>query len=60
MDHDGLWKQYFLIFLMEIVYGFFPWIADIVVKRKVRGLFKDEMEARKRQRIEVVGTLRVP
>lgn len=33
--------------LMVLVSRFFPWIADIVVKKKVRGLFKDEMEARK-------------
>jgi short-subunit dehydrogenase len=34
--------------LMVLVSRFFPWIADIVVKRKVRSLFKDEIEARKR------------
>jgi short-subunit dehydrogenase len=34
--------------LMVLVARFFPWIADIVVKRKVRSLFKDEIEARKR------------
>jgi short-subunit dehydrogenase len=34
--------------LMVLVSRFFPWIADIVVRRKVRGLFKDEMEARKK------------
>jgi len=33
--------------LMVLVSRFFPWIADIVVKRKVRGLFKDEIAARK-------------
>ncbi len=33
--------------LMVLVSRFFPWIADMVVKRKVRGLFKDEIEARK-------------
>jgi len=33
--------------LMVLVSRFFPWIADIVVKKKVRGLFKDEIEARK-------------
>ena len=32
---------------MVLVSRFFPWIADIVVKRKVRGLFKDEIAARK-------------
>jgi short-subunit dehydrogenase len=34
--------------LMVLVSRFFPWIADIVVRRKVRGLFKDEIERRKR------------
>ncbi|HZZ78484.1 MAG TPA: SDR family oxidoreductase [Gemmataceae bacterium] len=33
--------------LIALVSRFFPWIADIVVKRKVRGLFKDEIAARK-------------
>jgi short-subunit dehydrogenase len=33
--------------LMVLVSRFFPWIADIVVKRKVRELFKDEIAARK-------------
>jgi short-subunit dehydrogenase len=33
--------------LMVLVSRFFPWIADIVVRRKIRGLFKDEMAARK-------------
>jgi short-subunit dehydrogenase len=33
--------------LMALVNRFFPWIADIIVKRKVRGLFKDEIELRK-------------
>ena len=35
--------------LMTLVSRFFPWIADMVVKRKVRGLFKDEIEARQKQ-----------
>jgi short-subunit dehydrogenase len=35
--------------LMVLVSRFFPWIADIVVKRKVRDLFKDEIEARKQK-----------
>ena len=35
--------------LMTLVARFLPWVADIVVKRKVRGLFKDEIEARKKQ-----------
>jgi short-subunit dehydrogenase len=34
--------------LMVLVSRFFPWIADIVVKRKVRGLFTEEIEARKK------------
>ncbi len=34
--------------LMVLVSRFLPWIADIVVKRKVRGLFKDEREARRK------------
>ncbi len=33
--------------LMVLVSRFFPWIVDIVVKKKVRDLFKDEIEARK-------------
>jgi short-subunit dehydrogenase len=33
--------------MLALVARFFPWIADIVVKRKVRGLFQDEIEARK-------------
>lgn len=33
--------------LMAFVARFLPWVADIIVKRKVRGLFKDEMAARK-------------
>jgi short-subunit dehydrogenase len=33
--------------LIAIVSRFFPWLADIIVKRKIRGLFKDEMAARK-------------
>jgi short-subunit dehydrogenase len=41
--------------LMVLVARFFPWIADIVVKRKVRGLFKDEMEARKAKKEQPVG-----
>lgn len=36
--------------LMVLVSRFFPWIADIVVKKKVRGLFKEEMAARKKQK----------
>jgi short-subunit dehydrogenase len=33
--------------MMVLVSRFLPWVADIIVKRKVRGLFKDEIEARK-------------
>jgi short-subunit dehydrogenase len=33
--------------LITLVSRFFPWIADIVVRKKVRGLFKEEIEARK-------------
>ena len=33
--------------LMVLVSRFLPWVADIIVKRKVRGLFKDEIAARK-------------
>jgi len=33
--------------LLVLVNRFFPWIADIVVKRKIRGLFKGEIAARK-------------
>jgi short-subunit dehydrogenase len=48
--------------LMVLVSRFFPWIADIVVKRKVRGLFKDEIEARKNpkpkgERSEPLGSI---
>src|SRR5207244_1558536 len=32
--------------MLVLVSRFLPWIADIVVKRKVRGLFKEEIEAR--------------
>jgi short-subunit dehydrogenase len=35
--------------LIALVNRFFPWIADIVVKRKIRSLFKDEMAARKQK-----------
>ena len=38
--------------LMVLVSRFFPWIADIVVKKKVRGLFKEEMEARRKPKGE--------
>lgn len=38
--------------LMVLVSRFLPWIADIVVRRKVRDLFKDEIEARKRSKGE--------
>ena len=37
--------------LMVLVSRFFPWIADIIVKRKVRGLFKEEMAERKTKKI---------
>mgnify|MGYP002784996886 CR=1 FL=1 len=33
--------------LIALVNRFFPWIADIIVKRKIRGLFKEEIAARK-------------
>ena len=33
--------------MMVLVSRFFPWIADIVVRKKVRELFKDEIAARK-------------
>jgi short-subunit dehydrogenase len=33
--------------MLVLVSRFFPWIADFVVKRKVRGLFKEEIAARK-------------
>jgi short-subunit dehydrogenase len=32
--------------MLVLVSRFFPWIADFVVKRKVRGLFKEEIAAR--------------
>jgi len=38
--------------LIALVNRFLPWVADIVVKRKIRGLFKEEIAARK-QRSEV-------
>lgn len=34
--------------LLALVSRFMPWFADIIVKRKVRALFKDEIEARRR------------
>ncbi len=37
--------------LMVFVSRFLPWVADIIVKRKVRGLFKDEMEARQAKKL---------
>lgn len=39
--------------LMVLVSRFLPWIADIVVKRKVRELFKEEIEARKKNHVAV-------
>jgi len=33
--------------MMVLVSRFLPWVADIIVKRKVRSLFKDEIDARK-------------
>jgi DNA-binding XRE family transcriptional regulator len=33
--------------LIALVARFFPWFADMVTKRKVRGLFLDEIAARK-------------
>ena len=39
--------------LMVLVSRFFPWIVDMVVRRKVRGLFKDEIEARKKNHVAV-------
>jgi len=41
--------------LMVLVSRFFPWIADIVVKRKVRGLFEEERAARKQQHAQAPG-----
>jgi short-subunit dehydrogenase len=38
--------------MLVLVSRFLPWIADIVVKRKVRGLFKDEIAARKNLKAE--------
>jgi short-subunit dehydrogenase len=39
--------------MLTLVARFFPWIVDMVVKRKVRGLFKDEIEARKKNPVSV-------
>jgi short-subunit dehydrogenase len=36
--------------LMAFVSRFFPRLADLISKKKIRSLFKDEMAARKRQR----------
>ncbi len=36
--------------MMVLVSRFFPWIADIVVRKKVRGLFKEERERRKQEK----------
>ncbi len=33
--------------MLVLVSRFIPWLADLVVKRKVRGLFKEEIAARK-------------
>jgi short-subunit dehydrogenase len=33
--------------MLVLVSRFVPWLADLVVKRKVRGLFKEEIAARK-------------
>ena len=41
--------------LMALVARFFPWVADIIVKRKVRGLFKEEIAARKNPKAEKVN-----
>ena len=51
--------------MLALVARFFPWIADIVVKRKVRGLFQDEIEARKNpkpkgERSESLGSKPLP
>ncbi len=35
--------------LIALVNRFAPWFADLIVKRKIRGLFKDEIAARKQQ-----------
>ncbi|MSQ96477.1 MAG: SDR family oxidoreductase [Gemmataceae bacterium] len=40
--------------LMVLVSRFLPWVADIVVRRKVRGLFKDEIEARQKNPVEPI------
>jgi short-subunit dehydrogenase len=39
--------------MMVLVSRFFPWIADIVVRKKVRGLFKEERAKRKEQQQHV-------
>jgi short-subunit dehydrogenase len=38
--------------LMVLVSRFFPWAADIIVKRKVRGLFAEERAKRQKQKHE--------
>jgi short-subunit dehydrogenase len=40
--------------LMVLVSRFFPWIADIVVRKKVRGLFKEERAQRRAKKLEHV------
>lgn len=42
------WKGWLLV----LVSRFFPWIVDRVTKRKVRELFKDEIEARKAGKVD--------
>jgi short-subunit dehydrogenase len=46
--------------LLVLVSRFFPWIADIVVKRKIRGLFKDEIAARQQKKEMAVLTTQAP
>jgi short-subunit dehydrogenase len=35
--------------LLVLVSRFFPWLVDRITKKKVRGLFRDEIEARKKR-----------
>ena len=41
--------------LLVLVARFFPWIADRVSKKKVRELFKDEIQARRKQPAEAAS-----
>jgi short-subunit dehydrogenase len=45
--------------LIALVSRFVPWVADIIVKRKIRSLFKEEMAARKQRGRELLGAAKM-